>query len=241
MTQSKFSKIYNSLRIASIVQQWLLCLSVYFIVAVPLFSIELIRNNSKQNNFAYNATFILLMLVFLTFRRQSNLNEKLQNANPQTCLSLFIQWILGIIVFVLVGEVKSVDQLERIFFIAVTVYLALKLYDFISDYLWHKLVIEKIFKDRTEDSFNQAITAMNTLDMNTLDMNTLTNLFIEDNYQDVFFVSGGEHRQRFLANDRHDEITVTIKAKRPNREPVLICDHTILPLILKAKLTSQSN
>lgn len=236
MTQSKFSKIYNSLRITSIVQQWLLCLSVYFIVAVPLFSIELIRNNSKQNNFAYNSTFILLMLIFLTFRRQSDLNEKLQNANPQNCLSLFIQWILGIIVFVLVGEVKSIEQLEQIFLIAVTVYLALKLYDFVSDYLWHKLVIEKIFKDRTEDSFNQAITTMNARDIDTL-----TNLFIEDNYQDVFFVSGGEHRQRFLANDRHDEITVTIKAKRPNREPILICDHTILPLISKAKLTSQNN
>ena len=127
MTQSKFSKIYNSLRIASIVQQWLLCLSVYFIVAVPLFSIELIRNNSKQNNFAYNATFILLMLVFLTFRRQSDLNEKLQSANPRTHLSLFAQWVLGIIVFVLVGEIKSIEQLERIFLTAVTVYLALKL------------------------------------------------------------------------------------------------------------------
>lgn len=232
MTQSKFSKIYNSLRIASIVQQWLLCLSVYFIVAVPLFSIELIRNNSKQNNFAYNATFILLMLVFLTFRRQSDLNEKLQSANP----SLFAQWVLGIIVFVLVGEVKSIEQLERIFLTAVTVYLALKLYDFVSDYLWHKLVIEKIFKDRTEDSFNQAITAMNAHDMDSL-----TNLFIEDNYQDVFFVSDAEHSQRFAAEYSHDEITVTIKAKRPNRKPVLICRHTVLPLILKAKLTSQNN
>lgn len=236
MTQSKFSKIYNSLRIASIVQQWLLCLSVYFIVAVPLFSIELIRNNSKQNNFAYNATFILLMLVFLTFRRQSDLNEKLQNANPRNCLSLFAQWIVGIIVFVLVGEVKSIEQLERIFLTAVTVYLALKLYDFVSDYLWHKLVIEKIFKDRTEDYFNQAITAMNAHDMNSL-----TNLFIEDNYQDVFFVSESEHRERFLANNSHDEITVTIKAKHPNREPILICSHTILPLISKAKLTPQNN
>lgn len=236
MTQSKFSKIYNALTITSIIQQWLLCLSVYFIVAIPLFSIELIRNNSKQNNFAYNATFILLMLVFLTFRRQSDLNEKLQSANPRTCLSLFIQWVLGIIVFVLVGEIKSIEQLERIFLTAVTVYLALKLYDFVSDYLWHKLVIEKIFKDRTEDSFNQAITAMNAHDMNSL-----TNLFIEDNYQDVFFVSESEHRERFLANNSHDEITVTIKAKRPNREPVLICDHTILPLISKTKLTSQSN
>ena len=236
MTQSKFSKIYNSLRMASIVQQWLLCLSVYFIVAVPLFSIELIRNNSKQNNFAYNATFILLMLVFLTFRPQSNLNEKLQSANPRTNTSLFAQLVLGIIVFVLVGEVKSIEQLERIFLTAVTVYLALKLYDFISDALWHKLVIAKIFKDRTENNFNQAITAMNARDMNAL-----TNLFIEDNYQDVFFVSEGEHRQRFLAGNSHDEITVTIKAKRPNREPILICDHTILPLILKAKLTSQSN
>ena len=236
MTQSKFSKIYNSLRIASIVQQWLLCLSVYFIVAVPLFSIELIRNNSKQNNFAYNATFILLMLVFLTFRRQSDLNEKLQSANPRTNPSLFAQWVLGIIVFVLVGEVKSIEQLERIFLTAVTVYLALKLYDFVSDALWHKLVIEKIFKDRTEDSFNQAITAMNARDMDLL-----TNLFIEDNYQDVFFVSEGEHSQRFAAEYSHDEITVTIKAKHPNRKPVLICRHTVLPLILKAKLTSQNN
>lgn len=176
------------------------------------------------------------MLVFLTFRRQSDLNEKLQSANPRTYLSLFIQWIVGIIVFVLVGELKSVEQLERTFLIAVTVYLALKLYDFVSDYLWHKLVIEKIFKDRTEDSFNQAITAMNARDMNAL-----TNLFIEDNYQDVFFVSEGEHRQRFLAGNSHDEITVTIKAKRPNRKPVLICNHTILPLISKAKLTSQNN
>lgn len=236
MTQSKFSKIYNALTITSIIQQWLLCLSVYFIVAIPLFSIELIRNNSKQNNFAYNATFILLMLVFLTFRRQSDLNEKLQSANPRTCLSLFIQWVLGIIVFVLVGEVKSIEQLERIFLTAVTVYLALKLYDFVSDALWHKLVIAKIFKDRTENNFNQAITAMNARDMNAL-----TNLFIEDNYQDVFFVSEGEHRQRFLAGNSHDEITVTIKAKRPNRKPVLICNHTILPLISKAKLTSQNN
>ena len=236
MTQSKFSKIYNSLRIASIVQQWLLCLSVYFIVAVPLFSIELIRNNSKQNNFAYNATFILLMLVFLTFRRQSDLNEKLQSANPRTHPSLFAQWVLGIIVFVLVGELKSVEQLERIFLTAVTVYLALKLYDFVSDYLWHKLVIEKIFKDRTENSFNQAITAMNARDMDSL-----TNLFIEDNYQDVFFVSDAEHSQQFAAEYSHDEITVTIKAKRPNREPVLICRHTVLPLISKAKLTPQNN
>ena len=236
MTQSKFSKIYNALTITSIIQQWLLCLSVYFIVAIPLFSIELIRNNSKQNNFAYNATFILLMLVFLTFRRQSDLNEKLQSANPRTCLSLFIQWVVGIIVFVLVGEVKSIEQLERIFLTAVTVYVALKLYDFVSDALWHKLVIEKIFKDRTEDNFNQAITAMNALDMNTL-----TNLFIEDNYKDVFFVSEGEHRERFLENNSHDEITITIKAKRPNRKPVLISRHTVLPLILKAKLTSQNN
>ena len=232
MTQSKFSKIYNSLQIASIIHQWLLCISVYFIVAVPLFSISQIHNNSKQSDFAYNATFILLMLVFLTFRRQSNLNEKLQSANPL----LFAQWVLGIIVFVLVGEVKSIEQLERIFLTAVTVYLALKLYDFVSDALWHKLVIEKIFKDRTEDSFNQAITAMNAHDMNSL-----TNLFIEDNYQNVFFVSDAEHSQRFAAEYSHDEITVTIKAKRPNREPVLICDHTILPLISKTKLTSQSN
>ena len=230
MTQSKFSKIYNSLRIASIVQQWLLCLSVYFIVAVPLFSIELIRNNSKQNNFAYNATFILLMLVFLTFRRQSDLNEKLQSS--RNYFSMLVQWVLGIIVFVLVGEVKSIEQLERIFLTAVTVYLALKLYDFVSDYLWHKLVIEKIFKDRTENSFNQAITAMNARDMDSL-----TNLFIEDNYQDVFFVSDAEHSQQFAAEYSHDEITVTIKAKRPNREPVLICRHTVLPLISKAKLT----
>lgn len=194
MTQSKFSKIYNSLQIASIIHQWLLCISVYFIVAVPLFSISQIHNNSKQSDFAYNATFILLMLVFLTFHRQSDLNEKLQNT--RSCLSLLFQWILGIIVFVLVGEVKSIEQLERIFLTAVTVYLALKLYDFVSDYLWHKLVIEKIFKDRTENSFNQAITAMNARDMDSL-----TNLFIEDNYKDVFFVSEGEHRERFLENN----------------------------------------
>lgn len=234
MTQSKFSKIYNSLQIASIIHQWLLCISVYFIVAVPLFSISQIHNNSKQSDFAYNATFILLMLVFLTFHRQSDLNEKLQNT--RSCLSLLFQWILGIIVFVLVGELKSVEQLERIFLTAVTVYLALKLYDFVSDALRHKLVIEKIFKDRTEDSFNQAITAMNARDMDSL-----TNLFIEDNYQDVFFVSEGEHSQRFAAEYSHDEITVTIKAKHPNRKPVLICRHTVLPLILKAKLTSQNN
>lgn len=234
MTQSKFSKIYNSLQIASIIHQWLLCISVYFIVAVPLFSISQIHNNSKQSDFAYNATFILLMLVFLTFNRQSDLNEKLQSA--RSCLSLLFQWILGIIVFVLVGELKSVEQLERTFVTAVTVYLALKLYDFVSDYLWHKLVIEKIFKDQTEDSFNQAITAMNAHDMDSL-----TNLFIEDNYQDVFFVSKGEHRQHFAAEYSHDEITVTIKAKRPNRKPVLICRHTVLPLISKAKLTSQTN
>jgi hypothetical protein len=174
------------------------------------------------------------MLILLTFNRRSNLNEKLQSA--RNCISLLFQWIIGIIVFVLVGEIKSIEQLERIFLTAVTVYLALKLYDFVSDYLWHKLVIEKIFKDRTEDSFNQAIT-----DMNAHDMNSLTNLFIEDNYQDVFFVSEGEHRERFLANNSHDEITVTIKAKRLNREPVLICSHTILPLISKAKLTSPNN
>ncbi len=174
------------------------------------------------------------MLILLTFNRRSNLNEKLQSA--RNCISLLFQWIIGIIVFVLVGEIKSIEQLERIFLTAVTVYLALKLYDFVSDYLWHKLVIEKIFKDRTEDSFNQAITAMNAHDMNSL-----TNLFIEDNYQDVFFVSEGEHRERFLANNSHDEITVTIKAKRLNREPVLICSHTILPLISKEKLTSPNN
>lgn len=234
MTQSKFSKIYNILVITSTIQRWLLFLSTCAILAVPLFSISQNYHNSKQTNFAYNATFILIMLILLTFNRRSNLNEKLQNT--RSCLSLLFQWILGIIVFVLVGEVKSIEQLERIFLIAVTVYLTLKLYDFVSDYLWHKFVIEKIFKDRTEDNFNQAITAMNTLDMNTL-----TNLFIEDNYKDVFFVSEGEHRERFLENNSHDEITITIKAKRPNREPILICDHTILPLISKAKLTSQNN
>lgn len=234
MTQSKFSKIYNALTITSIIQRWLLFLSTCAILAVPLFSISQNYHNPKQTDIAYNVTFILIMLILLTFNRKSNLNEKLQSA--RNCISLLFQWILGIIVFVLVGEVKSINQLERIFFIAVIVYLALKLYDFVSDYLWHKLVIEKIFKERTEDSFNQAITAMNALDMNTL-----TNLFIEDNYKDVFFVSEGEHRQRFLAGNSHDEITVTIKAKRPNREPILICSHTILPLISKAKLTPQNN
>lgn len=234
MTQSKFSKIYNALTITSIIQRWLSFISICAILAVPLFSISQNYHNSKQTDVAYNVTFILIMLILLTFNRRSNLNEKLQNT--RSCLSLLFQWILGIIVFVLVGEVKSIEQLERIFLTAVTVYLALKLYDFVSDYLWHKLVIEKIFKDRTEDYFNQAITAMNAHDMNSL-----TNLFIEDNYQDVFFVSEGEHRERFLANNSHDEITVTIKAKRPNRKPVLICRHTVLPLILKAKLTSQNN
>ena len=227
MTQSKFSKIYNALTITSIIQRWLLFLSTCAILAVPLFSISQNYHNSKQTDVAYNVTFILIMLILLTFNRRSNLNEKLQSANPRTYLSLFVQWIVGIIVFVRVGEIKSIEQLERIFLIAVTVYLALKLYDFVSDYLWHKLVIEKIFKDRTEDSFNQAITAMNAL----------TNLFIEDNYKDIFFVNEGEHRQRFLAGNSHDEITVTIKAKRPNRKPVLICRHTVLPIISKAKIS----
>lgn len=236
MTQSKFSKIYNYLQITSIIRRWLLFLSTCATLAVPLFSITQSHTNAKQTNFAYNATFILLMLILLTFNRQTDLNEKLQSANPRTYLSLFAQWVLGIIVFVLVGELKSVEQLERTFFIAVTVYLALKLYDFVSDYLWHKLVIEKIFKERTEDSFNQAITAMNARDMDSL-----TNLFIEDNYQDVFFVHKAEHRKLFMNRNSHDEITVTIKAKRPNREPVLICSHTVLPIISKAKLTSQNN
>ena len=236
MTQSKFSKIYNALTIISIIQRWLLYLSTCAILDVPLFSISQNYHNPKQTDIAYNVTFILIMLILLTFNRRSNLNEKLQSANPRTNTSLFAQLVLGIIVFVLVGEIKSIEQFERIFLTAVTVYLALKLYYFVSDYLWHKLVIEKIFKDRTEDSFNQAITAMNAHDMNSL-----TNLFIEDNYQDVFFVSEGEHRERFLANNSHDEITVTIKAKRLNREPVLICSHTILPLISKAKLTSPNN
>lgn len=174
------------------------------------------------------------MLILLTFNRRSNLNEKLQSA--RNCISLLFQWILGIIVFVLVGEVKSIEQLEQIFLTAVTVYLAFKLYDFVSNTLWHKLVIEKIFKDRTKDSFNQAIIAMNALDMNSL-----TNLFIEDNYQDVFFVHKAEHRELFMSRNSYEKITVTIKAKRLNREPVLICSHTILPLISKAKLTSPNN
>lgn len=171
MTQSKFSKIYNALTIISIIQRWLLFLSTCAILAVPLFSISQNYHNPKQTDIAYNVTFILIMLILLTFNRRSNLNEKLQSA--RNCISLLFQWIIGIIVFVLVDELKSVEQLERTFLIAVTVYLALKLYDFVSDALWHKLVIEKIFKDRTEDSFNQAITAMNALDMNSL-----TNLFI---------------------------------------------------------------
>lgn len=232
MTQSKFSKIYNALTIASTIQRWLLSLSIYTIVAIPLFSIAQGHNNVKQIDFAYKATVLLLMLIFLTFNRQSNLNEKLQSANPRTYLSLFVQWIVGIIVFVLVSELKSVEQLERTFLIAVAVYLALKLYDFVSDYLWHKLVIEKIFKDRTENNFNQAITAMNAHDMDSL-----TNLFIENNYQDVFFVHKAEHRQQFMSRNSHDEITVTIKAKRPNRKPVLICRHTVLPIISKAKIS----
>lgn len=236
MTQSKFSKIYNTLTITSTIQRWLLSLSIYTIVAIPLFSIAQSHNDVKQIDFAYKATVLLLMLIFLTFNRQSNLNKKLQSANPRTYLSLFVQWIVGIIVFVLVSELKSVEQLERTFLIAVTVYLALKFYDFVSDALWHKLVIEKIFKNRTEDSFDQAITAMNAHDMDSL-----TNLFIEDNYQDVFFVHKAEHRQQFAAEYSHDEITVTIKAKHPNRKHVLICDHTILPLISKAKLTTQNN
>lgn len=236
MTQSKFSKIYNSLLITSTIQRWLSSLSIYAIVAIPLFSITQSYNSSKQTYFAYNATIVLIMIICLTFNKKSDLNEKLQNTNPRNILSLFAQWIVGIIVFFLVSKLKSVEQLERTFLIAVTVYLALKLYDFVSDALWHKLVIEKIFKDRTEDSFNQAIIAMNAHDMDSL-----TNLFIEDNYQDVFFVSDAEHRQRFAAEYSHDEITVTIKAKHPNRKPVLICRHTVLPLILKAKLTSQNN
>lgn len=234
MTQSKFSKIYNALTITSIIQRWLSFISICAILAVPLFSISQNYRNSKQTDVAYNVTFILIMIILLTFNRRSNLNEKLQST--RNCISLLFQWIVGIIVFVLVGEIKSIDQLERIFLIAVTIYLALKLYDFVSDYLWHKFVIEKIFKDRTNDSFNQAITTMNAHDMNTL-----TNLFIEDNYQDVFFVSDAEHSQRFTAEYSHDGITVTIKAKRTNQEPVLICSHTILPLISKAKLTSQNN
>ena len=226
MNQSKFSKIYTSLQITSIIQRWLSYLSIYAIVAIPLFSITQSHNSSKQTDLAYNTTFILLMIICLTFNKKSDLNEKLQSANPRTYLSLFVQWVVGIIVFVLVGQLKSIEQLEQTFLIAVTVYLALKLYDFVSDALWHKFVIAKIHKEGKPGDFNQAIIAMNAHDMDSL-----TNLFIEDNYQDVFFVQKAEHREQFMSRNSHDEITVMITAKRPNREPVLICSHTILPLI----------
>lgn len=136
----------------------------------------------------------------------------------------------GFILALLLLSIQSTEKLQRLFVIAVIAFIVLKLLDALSDYLWRKHVIDKIHKEQLNDDFYQTLTAIESSDLTAV-----TNLVIDDPYQNIVFVSKAGHLKHVTSNGNYEEITLTFSTKKANDNTITIANYTIIPLTPKAK------
>lgn len=222
MTQKKFLTIYNTITTINIANS---LLKFWSTLTLIMTQVLLIKTN---HNFAANAEVIILILLALT---ASNLKPLTIYATKDTYIITFMLKITtGFILSLLLLSVQSTEKLQYLFVIALIAFIVLKLLDALSDYLWRKHVIDKIHKEQLNDDFYQILTAIESSDLNTI-----TNLVIEDNYQNIVFVSKAEHLKHTTTYGNYEEITLTTRTKRTNDNEITIAKYTITPLIPKAK------
>lgn len=222
MTQLKFLTIYNTVTTINIANN---LLKFWSTLTLIMTQVLLIKTN---HNFATNAEVIILILLALT---ASNLKSLTLYATKDTYVITFILKITtGFILSLLLLNIQSTEKLQHLFIIALIVFIALKLADALSDYLWRKHIIDKIHKEQLNDDFYQILTAIESSDLTAV-----TNLVIDDRYQNIVFISKAEHLKHVTSNGNYDEITLTFSTKKANDNVITIANYTITPLIPKAK------
>lgn len=222
MTQKKFLTIYNTVTTINITNG---LLKFWSILTLIMTQVLLIKTN---HNFATNAEVIILILLALT---ASNLKPLTLYATKDTYVITFILKVTtGFILSLLLLSIQSTEKLQHLFVIALIAFIVLKLLDALSDYLWQKYLINKIYKKQISDNFYQILTAIESSDLTAV-----TNLVIEDNYQNIVFISKAEHLKHVTSNGNYDEITLTFNTKKANDDLITIANYTIIPLIPKAK------
>lgn len=222
MTQKKFLIIYNTVTTINITNS---LLKFWSILTLILTQILLIKTN---HNFATNAEVIILILLALT---ASNLKPLIIYATKDTyTITFLLKVTTGFVLSLILLSITSTEKLQHLFVIALIAFIVLKLLDALSDYLWQKYLINKIYKKQISDNFYQILTAIESSDLNTI-----TNLVIEDNYQNIVFISKAEHLKHTTTYGNYEEITLTTRAKRTNDNEITIAKYTITPLIPKAK------
>lgn len=222
MTQLKFLTIYNTVTTINIANN---LLKFWSTLTLIMTQVLLIKTN---HNFATNAEVIILILLALT---ASNLKSLTLYATKDTYVITFILKITtGFILSLLLLNIQSTEKLQHLFIIALIVFIALKLADALSDYLWRKHIIDKIHKEQLNDDFYQILTAIESSDLTAV-----TNLVIDDRYQNIVFISKAEHLKHVTSNGNYDEITLTFSTKKANNDVITIANYTIIPLIPKAK------
>jgi hypothetical protein len=222
MTQKKFLTIYNTVTTINITNSLLKFWSILTLIITQLL---LIKSN---HIFAINAELAILLIIALSSGALKSLTLHITQTIYATTFVLKIT--TGFILSLLLLSIPSTEKLQLLFIIAVVAFIALKLADALSDYLWQKYVINKIYKKQISDNFYQILTAIESSDLNTI-----TNLVIEDNYQNIVFISKAEHLKHTTTYGNYEEITLTTRAKRTNDNEITIAKYTITPLIPKAK------
>ena len=222
MTQLKFLTIYNTITTINIANN---LLKFWSTLTLIMTQVLLIKTN---HNFATNAEVIILILLALT---ASNLKPLTLYTTKDTYVITFILKVTtGFILSLLLLSIQSTEKLQHLFVIALIAFIVLKLLDALSDYLWQKYLINKIYKKQISDDFYQILTAIESSDLTTV-----TNLVIDDRYQNIVFISKAEHLKHTTTYGNYEEITLTTSAKRTNDKEITIANYTIIPLMPKAK------
>lgn len=222
MTQSKFSKIYNTVTIINITNNLLKFWSILTLIITQLL---LIKSN---HIFAINAELAILLIIALSSGALKSLTLHITQTIYATTFVLKIT--TGFILTLLLLSIQSTEKLQRLFIIAVVAFIVLKLLDALSDYLWQKHIIDKIHKEQLNDDFYQILTSIESSDLTAV-----TNLVIDDRYQNIVFISKAEHLKHVTSNGNYDEITLTFGTKKANDEVITIAKYTITSLTPKAK------
>ena len=222
MTQSKFLTIYNTVTTINITNN---LLKYWSILTFTITQLLLIKSN---HIFAVNAELAILLIIALSSGALTSLTLYM---NRTTYVTMFLLRIItGFILALLLLSIQSTEKLQRLFVIAVIAFIVLKLLDTLSDHLWRKHVIDKIHKKQLNDHFYQILTAIESSDLTAI-----TNLVIDDPYQNIVFVSKAEHLKHVTSNGNYDEITLTFSTKKANDDVITIANYTIIPLMPKAK------
>ena len=222
MTQSKFLTIYNTVTTINITNN---LLKYWSILTFTITQLLLIKSN---HIFALNAELAILLIIALS---SGALKSLTLHINQTTYVTMFLLRITtGFILALLLLSIQSTEKLQRLFILAVVAFITLKLLDTLSEHLWRKYLIDKIHKKQINNNFYQILTSIESSDLTTI-----TNLVIDDPYQNIVFVSKAEHLKHTTTYGNYEEITLTFSTKKANDNVITIANYTIIPLTPKAK------